>query len=91
MGIFICLVTGRHFLQYPWERISTLAESVGQGKWVSPAGRQHMAVFALSYRKSSVGTKLPIFGVRKQPSHLLGPPLPVTKVRFSARMPEHLN
>ena len=62
----------------------------GGGGWVHPKGANSMAASGLVFRSDLVGTGRAISilfginGVRNQRSHLVGPPFPEFKARFSA-------
>jgi len=62
----------------------------GGGGWVHPKGANSMAASGLVFRSDLVGTGraisilFAINGVRNKRSHLVGPPFPEFKARFSA-------
>jgi len=62
----------------------------GGGEWVHPKGANSMAVSGLILRSDLVGTGRAISiyfginGLRNKRSHLVGPPFPEFKARFSA-------
>ena len=62
----------------------------GGGGWVHPKGANSMAVSGLVFRSDLVGigraisVLFGINGVRIKRSHLVGPPFPEFKARFSA-------
>ena len=63
---------------------------IGGGGWVHPKGANSMAASGLVLRSDLVGTGRAISvlfgvnGVRNKRSHLVGPPFPAFKARFSA-------
>jgi len=69
----------------------------GGGGWVHPKGENNMAASGLILRSDLVGTGRPISvlfdinGVRNKRSHLVGPPLPEFKARFSAAAGWHFS
>ena len=60
------------------------------GRWMHPKGAISMATSGLVFRSNLVGTGRAIFilfgisGVKNKRSHLVGPPFPEFKARFSA-------
>ena len=69
----------------------------GGGGWVHPKGANSMAVSGLILRSDLVGTGrvisffFGINGVRNKRSHLVGPPFPEFKARFSATAGWHFS
>jgi len=69
----------------------------GGGGWVHPSGANRMATSWLVFRSDLVGTGRAIsvlFGinrVRNKRSHLVGPPFPEFKARFSATAGWHFS
>ena len=69
----------------------------GGGGWVYPKGANSMAVSGLVFRSDLVGTERAISilfginGVRNKQSHLVGPPFPEFKARFSATADWHFS
>jgi len=69
----------------------------GGGGWVHVSGANSMAVSGLISRSDLVGTGRAISilfginGVRNQRSHLVGPPIPEFKARFSATAGWHFS
>ena len=69
----------------------------GGGRWVHPKGANSMAASGLVLRSDLVGTGRAISvlfgtnGVRNQRSHLVGPPFPEFKARFSATAGWHFS
>ena len=69
----------------------------GGGGWVHPKGANSMAASGLVFRSDLVGTGRAISilfginGVRNQRSHLVGPPFPEFKARFSATVGWHFS
>ena len=67
------------------------------GGWVHPEGANSMAASELVLRSDLVGTGRAIFvlfginGVRNKRSHLVGPPFPEFKARFSATTGWHFS
>ena len=69
----------------------------GRGGWVHPKGENSMAASGLILRSDLVGTgraisvHFSINGVRYKRSHLVRPPFPEFKARFSATAVKRLN
>jgi len=69
----------------------------GGGGWVHPKGANSMAASGLVFRSDLVGTGraisilIGINGVRNKRSHLVGPPFPEFKARYSAMAGRHLS
>ena len=69
----------------------------GGGGWVHPKGANSMAASGLVLRSDLVGTgraisiHFGINGVRNKRSHLVGPPFPEFKARFSATAGWHFS
>ena len=69
----------------------------GGGGWVHPKGANSMAASGLVFRSNLVGTGraisilFGIYGARNQQSHLVGPPFPEFKARFSATAGWHFS
>ena len=67
----------------------------GGGGWVHSKGENSMAASGLVFRSDLVGTGRAISilfginGVRNKRSHLVGPPFPEFKARFSAMASRH--
>ena len=65
-------------------------DGTGGGGWVRPKGANSTAASGLVFRSDLVGTGRAISilfginGVRNKQSHLVGPPFPEFKARFSA-------
>ena len=69
----------------------------GGGRWVHPKGANSMAASGFAFRSNLVGTGRAIFilfgisGVKNKRSHLVGPPFPEFKARFSATAGWHFS
>ena len=69
----------------------------GGGGWMHPKDANSMAVSGLVFRSDLIGTERAISilfginGVRNQRSHLVGPPFPEFKARFSATVGWHFS
>ena len=71
----------------------------GGGRWVHPKGANSMAASGLIFRSDLVGTGRAISililfginGVKNKRSHLVGPPFPEFKARFSATAGWHFS
>ena len=69
----------------------------GGGGWMHRKGANSMAASGLIFRSDLVGTGMAISilfginGVRNQRSHLVGPPFPESKARFSAMAGWHFS
>ena len=69
----------------------------GGGEWVHPKSANSMAASGLVFRSNLVGTGRAISllfginGVRNKRSHLVGPPFPEFKARFSATAGWHFS